>query len=85
MSVQDILQKEKTILPSEEEIKKILAKSANLSIQSFSTIEDPTKITPLMPEIMSRQATMNIGTIGHVAHGKTTLVKAISGIQTTKH
>ena len=38
-----------------------------------------------MPEIMSRQATMNIGTIGHVAHGKTTLVKAISGIQTTKH
>ena len=85
MSDQDILQKEKTILPSEEEIKKILAKSANLSIQSFSTIEDPTKITPLMPEIMSRQATMNIGTIGHVAHGKTTLVKAISGIQTTKH
>ena len=85
MSDQDILQQEKTILPSEEEIKKILAKSANLSIQSFSTIEDPTKITPLMPEIMSRQATMNIGTIGHVAHGKTTLVKAISGIQTTKH
>ena len=85
MSDQDILQKEKTILPSEEEIKKILAKSANLSIQSFSTIEDPTKITPLMPEIMSRQATMNIGTIGHVAHGKTTLVEAISGIRTTKH
>ena len=85
MSDQDILQKEKTILPSEEEIKKILAKSANLSMQSFSTIEDPTKITPLMPEIMSRQATMNIGTIGHVAHGKTTLVEAISGIRTTKH
>ena len=34
---------------------------------------------------MSRQATMNIGTIGHVAHGKTTLVRAISGVQTTKH
>ena len=43
------------------------------------------EITPLTPEIMSRQATMNIGTIGHVAHGKTTLVRAISGIQTTKH
>ena len=26
---------------------------------------------------MSSQATMNIGTIGHVAHGKTTLVHAI--------
>ena len=85
MTEKDILEKEKTILPTEEEIKKILAKSANLSIQSFSTIEDPTKITPLMPEIMSRQATMNIGTIGHVAHGKTTLVRAISGVQTTKH
>ena len=83
MTEKDILQNEKTILPTEEEIKKIFSKSQNLSIQSFSTIEDPSKITPLTPEIMSRQATMNIGTIGHVAHGKTTLVRAISGIQTT--
>jgi translation initiation factor 2 subunit 3 len=30
------------------------------------------------------QATINIGTIGHVAHGKSTLVKAITGIQTIK-
>ena len=85
MTEKDILQNEKTILPTEEEIKKIFSKSQNLSIQSFSTIEDPSKITPLTPEIMSRQATMNIGTIGHVAHGKTTLVEAISGIRTTKH
>ena len=85
MTEKDILQNEKTILPTEEEIKKIFSKSKNLSIQSFSTIEDPSKITPLTPEIMSRQATMNIGTIGHVAHGKTTLVRAISGIETTKH
>ena len=85
MTEKDILQNEKTILPTEEEIKKIFSKSQNLSIQSFSTIEDPSKITPLTPEIMSRQATMNIGTIGHVAHGKTTLVRAISGIETTKH
>lgn len=40
---------------------------------------DPSKITPLNPEIISRQATMNIGTIGHVAHGKSTLVRAVSG------
>ena len=85
MTEKDILQNEKTILPTEAEIKKIFSKSKNLSIQSFSTIEDPSKITPLTPEIMSRQATMNIGTIGHVAHGKTTLVRAISGIETTKH
>lgn len=38
-------------------------------------------LTPLTPEVISRQATINIGTIGHVAHGKSTVVKAISGVQ----
>lgn len=38
----------------------------------------------LSPEVISRQATINIGTIGHVAHGKSTLVKAISGVQTVR-
>jgi translation initiation factor 2 subunit 3 len=46
---------------------------------------DVSKVTPLNPEIISRQATINIGTIGHVAHGKSTLVKAISGINTVRH
>lgn len=40
---------------------------------------DASLLTPLNPEIISRQATINIGTIGHVAHGKSTLVKAVSG------
>ena len=35
--------------------------------------------------MISRQATINIGTIGHVAHGKSTVVKAISGVNTVKH
>lgn len=35
-------------------------------------------------QVISRQATINIGTIGHVAHGKSTLVKAISGVHTVK-
>ena len=66
------------------------------------------KLNPLSPEVISRQATINIGkvyslvghktrdlfilvytnvhcfvagTIGHVAHGKSTVVKAISGVQ----
>lgn len=76
---------EKDILPDEKECAEILSKQKNLSLQSFKTIENRDEITPLTKEIMSRQATMNIGTIGHVAHGKTTLVRAISGIQTTKH
>jgi translation initiation factor 2 subunit 3 len=42
------------------------------------------ELTPLSADIINRQATINIGTIGHVAHGKSTVVKAISGIQTVR-
>ncbi|QLG72237.1 hypothetical protein HG535_0C05910 [Zygotorulaspora mrakii] len=45
---------------------------------------DFTELTPLSPEIINRQATINIGTIGHVAHGKSTVVRAISGVQTVR-
>ena len=72
-------------LPTAEECEKILSQQPNLSKQSFDLLKELNNITPLTKEIMSRQATLNIGTIGHVAHGKTTLVRAISGIQTTKH
>jgi translation initiation factor 2 subunit 3 len=57
--------------------------TSNLSVQDLSKL-DPTKLTPLTLEVISRQATINIGTIGHVAHGKSTVVKAISGIHTIK-
>jgi translation initiation factor 2 subunit 3 len=45
---------------------------------------DLSTLSPLTPEIIARQATINIGTIGHVAHGKSTVVKAISGVQTVR-
>uniref|UniRef100_A0A8C5YS92 protein-synthesizing GTPase n=1 Tax=Marmota marmota marmota TaxID=9994 RepID=A0A8C5YS92_MARMA len=45
---------------------------------------DVTKLTPLSHEVISRQATINIGTIDHVAHGKSTVVKAISGVHTVR-
>lgn len=45
---------------------------------------DVKTLSPLTPEIIARQATINIGTIGHVAHGKSTVVKAISGVQTVR-
>ena len=38
----------------------------------------------LQPEIMLNQALINIGTIGHVAHGKSTFVKALSGVHTVR-
>uniref|UniRef100_A0A8C2CT53 protein-synthesizing GTPase n=1 Tax=Cyprinus carpio TaxID=7962 RepID=A0A8C2CT53_CYPCA len=55
----------------------------HLSKQDLSTL-DVSKLTPLSQEIISRQATINIGTIGHVAHGKSTVVKAISGVHTVR-
>jgi translation initiation factor 2 subunit 3 len=45
---------------------------------------DPSKLCALTPQVISRQATINVGTIGHVAHGKSTVVKAISGVQTVR-
>lgn len=59
------------------------APKGDLAVQDLSTM-DVAKLTPLTPEIISRQATINIGTIGHVAHGKSTVVKAISGVQTVR-
>jgi translation initiation factor 2 subunit 3 len=55
----------------------------HLSVQDLATL-DPEKLHPLTPEVISRQATINIGTIGHVAHGKSTVVKAISGVKTVR-
>lgn len=50
----------------------------------FWHFQEVSNLTPLSPEVISRQATINIGTIGHVAHGKSTVVKAISGVQTVR-
>lgn len=58
--------------------KKLLETQPHLSMQDINVNIET--LTPLTPEIISRQATINIGTIGHVAHGKSTLVRAISGV-----
>ena len=63
--------------------KAIGEKQTHLAVQDLSKL-DITKLTPLTPEVISRQATINIGTIGHVAHGKSTVVKSISGVQTIR-
>merc|ERR1719456_1460152 len=52
-----------------------------LAIQDLAEL-DVSKLTPLSPEVISRQATINVGTIGHVAHGKSTVVRALSGVYT---
>lgn len=58
-------------------------KQNHLAKQDASNV-DATKLTALTPEVISRQATINVGTIGHVAHGKSTVVKALSGVQTVR-
>merc|ERR1719410_1554938 len=58
-------------------------KEDHLMKQDAKTV-DPSKLTALSAEVISRQATINIGTIGHVAHGKSTVVKSISGVQTVR-
>jgi translation initiation factor 2 subunit 3 len=59
------------------------AHEAGLSKQDFWKLDMKT-LDAATFEVMSRQATINIGTIGHVAHGKSTVVKAMSGVRTTK-
>jgi translation initiation factor 2 subunit 3 len=44
----------------------------------------PSELNPLTPCVISKQATINIGTIGHVAHGKSTVVRSLSGVSTIK-
>jgi len=46
--------------------------------------EDIETLTSDAPQVMSRQATLNVGTVGHVAHGKSTVVRAISGVTTVR-
>ena len=61
-----------------EELPRVTTSQPHLAKQDLDVI-DAKKLTPLSPEIISRQATINIGTIGHVAHGKSTVVKSLSG------
>lgn len=56
--------------------------SDHLAEQKLEDIEEG--LTALSHQVISRQATINIGTIGHVAHGKSTVVKSISGVQTVR-
>lgn len=63
-----------------EEVKAFNARS-HLKPQIY---EDIPTLNSSSVQVISRQATINIGTIGHVAHGKSTVVKAISGVETVR-
>ncbi|KAJ7938425.1 P-loop containing nucleoside triphosphate hydrolase protein [Mycena leptocephala] len=75
MAGDETLQKEHEDSGSEEEEEDVVPK-----------VEiDPSTLTPLSPRLSQNKfATINLGTIGHVAHGKSTVVKAISGVMTVR-
>lgn len=67
---------------NEKQIQETMDQNPGLSRQTYEQIKELKSDSPF---VMSRQATVNIGTIGHVSHGKTTVVKAISGVNVTTH
>lgn len=66
---------------NKEEIDQLMSKKPDLQKQTYEQIPSATVTSTC---VISRQATINIGTIGHVSHGKTTVVRAISGVDTIK-
>jgi hypothetical protein len=74
---------EKPPHPVEHEEEEEEEEGSGLKEQSLATL-DLGILSPLTPEVISRQATINVGTIGHVAHGKSTVVRAISGVKTVR-
>ena len=45
---------------------------------------DITKLHALDPDVLKHQATINLGMVGHVAHGKSSTVRSITGINTVR-
>lgn len=62
---------------SDQEAQQLMSLNKGLTMQSYDQIKS---IDQNSMCVKSRQATVNIGTIGHVAHGKSTVVRAISGV-----
>ncbi|KAI0281945.1 hypothetical protein BGY98DRAFT_1088313 [Russula aff. rugulosa BPL654] len=71
-------------MPGDEKLRKDHEESDSDEEEEVETIPkidiDVSKLTPLSPEVISKQ----VSTIGHVAHGKSTVVKAISGVMTVR-
>lgn len=66
---------------TKDQIEQLNSHNKDLKYQSYEDIET---LHPLSPQVISRQATLNIGTVGHVAHGKSTVVRAISSVNTVR-
>jgi len=61
------------------------AKKQSQKVESQKKKEATGKDQLNMKELLKKQAECNIGLVGHVDHGKTTLVKALTGDWTDRH
>ena len=66
--------KKEAVKPAEEKVE-----------DSEQSVEETKKVDNSQKPVLSAQPSINIGMIGHVDHGKTTLVKALSGKWTDTH
>ena len=60
-----------------------MAENYECTMEALDTL-DSQIVSPASTHIMQGQATINVGMIGHVAHGKSTVVRSISGVQTVR-
>ena len=56
----------------DHDVDEVAEREEGLMKQDLATLDVRT-LTPLTPSVISRQATINVGTIGHVAHGSACL------------
>jgi translation initiation factor 2 subunit 3 len=55
------------------------------SVSNGSSKEEPEPLCIREAEVMARQATHLVGTLGHVSEGKSTLIRALTGVKTQRH
>jgi len=74
------------VIHKELKVKKTKIKEpSKKKTQPRKGITSPIKKESNIKELMKKQAECNIGLVGHVDHGKTTLVKALTGDWTDRH
>jgi len=73
---------EPKVVEEQKVVKKVPAK---VKEEEKKIEKKPEKVDPQLKQAIKKQAECNIGLVGHVDHGKTTLVKALTGDWTDRH
>eukprot|EP01102_Stenamoeba_stenopodia_P008229 TRINITY_DN234_c0_g6_i1.p1 TRINITY_DN234_c0_g6~~TRINITY_DN234_c0_g6_i1.p1 ORF type:complete len:615 (+),score=179.88 TRINITY_DN234_c0_g6_i1:499-2343(+) len=86
---EDLVDLEEGNNPEEEDEEEEAEEAFEDQASDFSKIVDAENEDPSVGckdyDVMNSQPVINIGTLGHVAHGKSTIVRGLTGVRTTKH